>query len=571
MSAVYHIRVPLPTGGEKYIAVNPDKLTLNTVAQTYIQDPVTLKFQEVKSAPHRRIVTLNVSQLTEEWLLTVEKLTQALTGEESQDDHKSLLQLVQALSKLPDLMQSIARGNQQESSAVLHAIAATTGEALPAIKEKYRQLTQSSRRVEALETILAAHSGRNEERALGYALKLEEGTKILRWLTTYKADLENLLRMLEPAFTEWSYFTNGDSSWLDSHLRRLGSEPNGFCDVASNFLLDPTSISPGSVDSLVKSANGVIDMIQDKLQEMTVKRSQFGANIASLHEQSFELNRYTRELGKIRETLVSLDDGEVAEEAIKQGLVTQEQYDTWIAYTLDAEWSSPQVIERFIGGKLSFIQRMHEQEPALPKNAQQVIEQAKYYLNRLEDPVSDVSPSKQIVPPKAKPPVAKKPQAASTVVNNDPVLAHPAQSRFEQLYECMLAIGSVVYCGSAHFVGGTSQSLLSLMEKLNVMTPSEKTEFGKVLTDYLLNDSQVLDISAKVVVAWRTTNPADSHWIKFAPNAKKTLRLYRLVEQAQSSGEALCQKHGLTPEHIRQAFQERREEQQARAKSRREG
>jgi hypothetical protein len=560
----YYIKLPAsPSQGIKggYYPVDPATLRLSILMQLYRRNDRGYD-RDYGIEPSIELDN-DPSPLLQRWSDLMDQIEQLMPDSGLVGDFAQ--ELRGALDGLPQLIQLTAAGKLSDAAGAVDAIgdglvalAATVIDTYSTLETKAMEHGEHD---QAMTEVVAGGTQEGLYQAMAESLadSVDQGLSAYRQLAEFESAIDDLIRGLEPLNQMLSPYVQSGPSWLSEQLAWLGDD-GGYCTQASRFLIRPRSDAVDLMVVVIGQARTRLQQIADRLATAASQHAEAKNKAQSILEQQFQVDSLIRTMRDTRDAVKKLAQTGIDPFAIVGGLITEDEFAAWQGLLADPDWKSLHAVGMRLREKAQLVRQMLDQEPLLTPTDEKTLERVRQYIDRVELAMAELG---RPAPAATEP--AKPVPAASTV--RAPGASRTAaprgvdQARIDVLYDLMMAVGAVKYCGAANLTGGTPRAILDILEALGRITPAERDLYSAPLRQCLEGDSYEVQDGESRLTAWRTTDPARHRWIQFRQGrggSPRRFLFWRLVEQGRPAALALCEKYGLSQADIVRAYDDRR-------------
>jgi hypothetical protein len=588
----YFILIPASGSVKRdFIPVDPATLHLGIITEIWTLGD---RGQKVRAHGAENAVTtgLDITALLEMWGQIESQMQSSFSAEKGKASEVAA-DLLGSLRKLPEILELLASGQLVAATAALegfgYGLLTAGSNAVASLQEAENRLESSGGTVESfVKQIGILDQGELFKRKLdSWTEDYETFLSLIIALDENEKELRRLIGALSEDTAVWVAQSEGTDPHLQATLEALGDGEHGLAARINRFLIEKEAGDVAAITARIAHARSEIAKWHSAIDDSLTMREMWLEDAKPHLDQRFEVS--DRSIGRLSILLEALDrheqespDGLSADEALI-GRIQPDQLQLADKHRASGPWSSSfDAKQRFVE-LYSAIDRLLAVEPKLTEKAVRVFERAEHQIERAEALILELTqgplgePAPPTEPEAAKP--APAPKAASKVespsatngkkpraVRPNKTAAQASKRRLEEIYEMLLAVGAVAYCGTrqAYSTMGTIASLMGILQRVGAITEAEADEHKASLQAMLDRKShnmveKPLDTSRNDggrIQAWEELPCSDVHWIKFQQGRGKSKVKFwyvRLLSSARELGLEMCTKYNLDPEDIRDA------------------
>lgn len=567
-SESYFVRLPVPRGTrgdttETYVEVVPDLLypgLMTEIWQKHRGDSHDTKVRWVRAhGVVPEVKRVDTSRVTNRIGDLVEQLGVVTAGAQS-DGQEFASDVTSVFADFTQVIELVAQGHYGTAADTVDGIGYALMSVVSETVEKLTRLQTYAASQEQLSVslvdALSTMDERSDDEATRLALEIEDGLRIIDDVVNFEAELEVLYNELVSKTRRWAAFTAGDSNWLSEKLLWFDDPSNGFGRRVSQYLMQPDSIGRESMLAYVAEAWKRLDLIEERAQ---VAQSEHVEVLPKVHELLSRLADFESSLRKLREyrdSIAKSTIGGLDAFTVVKGLVNEAELKRWNELQNDPHWESTFEIGNRLRTSCGAIRGMLTQEPKFDERATRAIKNARADMERVAPSLAD--PEVPSVPPSED--VAK----TATAVPRPRPTAPPSltaktavEVRLLQVYDLVLMVAAVRYCGRSPSLMATPKSLLGILLELNLVSDEESVQFRKPIESLMQAKSVFVDKGESRADAWQNTRPERAHWIMFRQKlggAAVPTALWRLVAAHREEGFGKLAEHGLSIADVEDAY-----------------
>ncbi|HVX24055.1 MAG TPA: hypothetical protein VG992_01800 [Candidatus Saccharimonadales bacterium] len=569
----YWIKIPAgPEIAEDFVPVDPSTLHLGVITDLYVWDSQQRKHRPVLGLEGWVNTDLDATALTELWSELMVQLQAGLVNDGVAG--RFAQELRGALDDLPQLLELLAAGRmgaaQQAMQAMAYGLMQAASTATVELTELEARALAQSALAEGMVGIVAGHDDRITTEAVEFVDALEKGLGIYDHLEKGERELKELIERLEKQMAVCNNLELGQlPAWLNEHLEWFSElSEDGFRTRASRYMQNP---DPAQADIMVKAAEEAQARVQKIRAEVRTAAAEQASARATTEPLLAELTAVTSQMRLIRQYREVIDRGiraDIDDYALTSELLSRPDFERWQALQTDQDWSSLHAVETRLRDLADIVRSLLDQTPRLNVETERTLVNVQSYIERLEGAL-DLQPTIAAVELAASLPAMDDEDADEDESEYD-----SDYDRLQELYELVVAVGAVRYCGQArgYLMGTQLRVILDILEILQRITEEERLRYRNDLQEML--DSYSYNVEADGsglgrIGLWRELDNPQIHWIRFQQSRGKDptkFWYWRLVQHARQRGLDLCAKHDLRSEDILEAYQTRTDQRLAKRK-----
>ncbi len=440
-----------------------------------------------------------------------------------------------------EALASVGFGIVQASAFATNELARLEGEA-----------TRHGELAEAMVSIVADQDKRTQAEGESLADKIDHALRASDTLKGYEIELDQQFERLESRSRAWRSFSEDESGWLQERLDQLSNRETGFCSLASRYLYAPADPDAAeAMASAVSEARKHVQVIEARIAAAQDEHVSLKASTEAALEQQFGIDVLIRTLRDCRKAVEEAGNKGVDAFSLVSGLITFEEYHRWKELSRDPNWRSLHAVQVRFRDKADAVRRLFDYEPKLSDTGRAVLKRTTHYIGKLEVELAEFG----LELDEAEEHEVKQ-QSAGSSPRSEVHGPKPANDRLEEIYEMVLAIGAIKYCGPEPLRLGTPGSMLKILLWLGRITETEVELYSARLEKRLEDDSVFVDRGEDRLAAWQETEPSEAHWIMVRQrrgNSPDRYPMWKLVEQARDKALSLGMHYKLDPLDVRKA------------------